>query len=136
MSEEFCDGVKILLKRMESNPEEFKGQDNKWSSLIPKGSGGYVDWSHALTEDERHALAEGIRMIQRNVYTEKVMQVLLYDTNDDSVSEELHKRYANLSAQGAVNAVLGGTGGLYQNVYNATSDTSLATKLKQKLSLL
>lgn len=144
MSEEFCDGVKILLKRMESNPEEFKGQDNKWSSLIPKGSGGYVDWSHALTEDERHALAEGIRMIQRNVYTEKVMQVLLYDTNDGTVSEELTKRYAELTVppgtwvnvSGAGGGGTMGTGSPYQNVYNATSDTSLATKLKQKLSLL
>lgn len=141
MSEEFCDGVKILLKRMESNPEEFKGQDSKWSNLIPKGSGGYYDWSHALTEDERNALAEGVRMIQRNVYTEKVMQVLLHDTNDDSVSEELTKRYAELTVPPGTWASTGGLGGggsgmlgsPYQNVYNATSDTSLATRLKNKL---
>lgn len=82
MSEEFCDGVKILLKRMESNPEEFKGADNKWHNLIPKGSGGYVDWSHALTEEETKALAEGVRKIHRVVYTEKVMSTLLYSTED------------------------------------------------------
>lgn len=82
MSEEFCDGVKILLKRMESNPEEFKGADNKWHNLIPKGSGGYVDWSHALTEEETKALTEGVRKIHRVVYTEKVMSTLLYSTED------------------------------------------------------
>lgn len=82
MSEEFCDGVKILLKRMESNPEEFKGADNKWHNLIPKGSGGYVDWNHALTEEETKALAEGMRKIHRTVYTEKVMSTLLYSTED------------------------------------------------------
>ena len=82
MREEFCDGVKILLKRMESNPEEFKGSDNKWNSLIPKGSGGYIDWSHALTEEESKALAEGMRKIYRTVYTEKVMATLLYSTEE------------------------------------------------------
>ena len=83
MSEEFCDGVKILLKRMESNPEEFKGQDNKWSAMIPKGSGGYIDWNHALTEEELKALAEGMRKIYRIVYTEKVMSTLLYSTEEE-----------------------------------------------------
>ena len=82
MNEEFCDGVKILLKRMESNPEEFRGQDHKWHNLIPKGSGGYVDWSHALTEEETKALAEGIRKIHRVVFTEKVMSTLLYSTEE------------------------------------------------------
>lgn len=83
MSEEFCDGVKILLKRMESNPEEFKPVDSIWGSLIPKTSGGFYDWGHALTEEETKALAEGMRKIYRAVYTEKVMSVLLEDKEEN-----------------------------------------------------
>lgn len=125
MREEFCDGVKILLKRMESNPEEFKGQDNKWNSLIPKGSGGYIDWSHALTEEETKALAEGMRKIYRTVYTEKVMSTLLYSTEEEELAQIQPGTWVNVGHAGG-----GGSGVL------ATNSTSLATKLKQKLATL
>lgn len=119
MSEEFCDGVKILLKRMESNPEEFKGQDNKWNSLIPKGSGGYIDWSHALTEEESKALAEGMRKIYRTVYTEKVMSTLLYATEGEdpyTVKGVPPGTWVNISSSGGGGSL--GNGSAVQNVYN------------------
>jgi len=111
MSEEFCDGVKILLKRMESNPEEFRGQDNKWSAMIPKGSGGYIDWNHALTEEELKALAEGMRKIYRSVYTEKVMSTLLYDTEEEPLRYSATERYAHGMTDPRMLVSLGGTGG-------------------------
>lgn len=127
MSEEFCDGVKILLKRMESNPEEFKGADNKWHNLIPKGSGGYVDWNHALTEEETKALAEGMRKIHRTVYTEKVMSTLLYSTEEEELAQvQLQPgTWVNVGHAGG-----GGSGML------TTNGTSFASKLKQKLATL
>ena len=140
MREEFCDGVKILLKRMESNPEDFKGQDNKWNSLIPKGSGGYIDWSHALTEEESKALAEGMRKIYRTVYTEKVMATLLYSTEEQELAQIQPGTWVNVSSSGGGGSGVlvsnNTTGAPFQNVYNATSSTSLATKLKQKLATL
>jgi hypothetical protein len=145
MSEEFCDGVKILLKRMESNPEEFKGADNKWHNLIPKGSGGYVDWNHALTEEETKALAEGMRKIHRTVYTEKVMSTLLYSTED--LAQVQPGTWVNVGHAGG-----GGSGMLagspYQNAYqnsityppNQTNTPikkpTLGEVLKQKLAKL
>jgi len=130
MNEEFCDGVKILLKRMESNPEEFRGQDHKWHNLIPKGSGGYVDWSHALTEEETKALAEGIRKIHRVVFTEKVMSTLLYSTEEEELAQvQLQPgTWVNVGGTGG-----GGTG--YSGVLT-TNGTSFASKLKQKLATL
>jgi hypothetical protein len=142
MSEEFCDGVKILLKRMESNPEEFKGADNKWHNLIPKGSGGYVDWSHALTEEETKALAEGVRKIHRVVYTEKVMSTLLYET-EEKLAQVQPGTWVNVGGTGG-----GGSGMLgspYQNAYQIIDRTSapepktkptLGEMLKAKLALL
>jgi hypothetical protein len=81
MSEEYCDGVKILIKRMESNPEEFK-QGNKWSYVLPKESGGFADWGHALTKAELNALSEGIRKIASGTFTDIVMSTLLEDKEE------------------------------------------------------
>ena len=141
MSEEFCDGVKILLKRMESNPEEFKGADNKWHNLIPKGSGGYVDWSHALTEEETKALAEGVRKIHRVVYTEKVMSTLLYSTEEEGLAQVQPGTWVNVGhAGGGGSGVLGSP---YQNAYQIIDRTNTEVKkptlgemLKAKLALL
>ena len=149
MSEEFCDGVKILLKRMESNPEEFKGQDNKWNSLIPKGSGGYIDWSHALTEEESKALAEGMRKIYRTVYTEKVMSTLLYSTEEEGLAQVQPGTWVNISSSGGGGSL--GNGSAVQNVYNPYQNSityppnqtntpvkkpTLGEMLKQKLSTI
>lgn len=84
-NEEYCDGVKILLKRMESNPEEFK-QGNKWNHLLPETLGGYTDWPNMLSPEEQQALKDGMRKIQRSMFTDKVMATLLED------KEEVDKR--------------------------------------------
>ena len=147
MSEEFCDGVKILLKRMESNPEEFRGQNHKWHNLIPKGSGGYVDWSHALTEEETKALAEGVRKIHRVVYTEKVMATLLYSTEETvpdpyTVTGVPPGTWVSAGSGGGGTM---GTGSPYQNAYQIIPTTSvpepknkltLGEMLKQKIARL
>lgn len=145
MSEEFCDGVKILLKRMESNPEEFKGQDNKWNSLIPKGSGGFIDWSHALTEEESKALAEGMRKIYRTVYTEKVMSTLLYAT-EETVQDPYTVKGVPPGTWVSAGSGGGGSGMLvspYQNAFQIVDRTNTEVKkptlgemLKQKIARL
>ncbi len=145
MSEEFCDGVKILLKRMESNPEEFKKHDNKWSTMIPKGSGGYIDWSHALTEEETKAIAEGMRKIYRDVYTEKVMSTLLYSTEEEGLAQVQPGTWVNVGHAG------GGGSGMLATPYNPHQNSityppnqtntpikkpTLGEVLKQKLATL
>lgn len=84
MSEEFCDGVKILLKRMESNPEEFRGGNSgsRWQHVLHMGENAYPDWSHALNPEEIQALQAGIRKIYRDVFTETVMSTLLEDKEE------------------------------------------------------
>ena len=108
MSEEFCDGVKILLKRMESNPEEFKGYDSKWHNVVPTPT-GHGEWSHALSPEEIQALKDGIRKIYRKVYTDLVMSTLLYETEEELVQVQ-PGTWINVSGTGG-----GGSGMLATN---------------------
>lgn len=68
------DGVKILLDRMVTHPEEFVDelslQGSKWAGLL-----NYYD--NVLTLEEKKALEAGILKIKRNVFTQKVMERLL-----------------------------------------------------------
>jgi len=68
------DGVKILLARMKTHPEEFAYNPNegagKWSKLLNT-------FRHALTKEEIDSLDEGVRDIERERFTELVMQELL-----------------------------------------------------------
>lgn len=99
MSEEYCDGVKILLKRMESNPEEFKDTD-KWEQFTSPQNLRDGFWSHALSPEEIEALRGGMRKIYRDVFTKRVMATLLEGKEEE----------AGLSANSFANAL--------QNAYN------------------
>lgn len=110
MSEEFCDGVKILLKRMESNPEEFKDRD-RWEEFtnIHQLRDGF--WSHALTPDEIAALREGMRKIYRDVFTSRVMSKLLEDNEEPPLRYSATERYSHGWTDPRSLAVFSGTGG-------------------------
>jgi hypothetical protein len=148
MSEEFCDGVKILLKRMESNPEEFKGYDSKWHNVMPSPT-GHGEWSHALSPEELQALKDGIRKIYRKVYTDLVMSTLLYET-EEKLAQVQPGTWVNVGGAGG-----GGTGMLaggagsgmlvspYQNAFQIVDRTNTEVKkptlgemLKAKLAIL
>jgi hypothetical protein len=61
MSEEFNDGVKIAIARMESNPEEFfePKANGKWSWL-------YLETTReVLTEEERVAVHSALKKVRR-----------------------------------------------------------------------
>lgn len=134
MSEEFCDGVKILLKRMESNPEEFKDMD-RWEEFTNMHQLRDGFWSHALTPAEIAALREGMRKIYREVFTNRVMAKLLEDKEEVTQGQfRITERYG--AGWSDPRGLLGGSGGggmlgqgvqtnPYQNIYNATSDTSI-----------
>jgi hypothetical protein len=66
-------GVELLLKRMETHPEEFIVRINhgssQWSGLISQ----FVDY---LDEEDHVALKAGIRKCHQEVFTGKVMQSL------------------------------------------------------------
>jgi hypothetical protein len=77
------DGVKILLARMETHPEEF--MDNLWHGQT-KWGGLLNTFRHCLTKEEINAIDEGVRDIERGRFTELVMKELL-DPQEDVQGE-------------------------------------------------
>lgn len=74
------DGVKMLLERMETNPEEFVGRGKRWDYILE-------EYDNVLAEDEAKAIKEGLHKLRRAELTRAVMQELLKE--DTSPLKEL-----------------------------------------------
>ena len=90
-------GVQILLERMRSNPDEFvptvRGNyPDKWSKIImaigmrTNGGKDYKDQLPFLSDDEIKALWDGMQQLQGDLFTKKVMNILLQDAEELSCS--------------------------------------------------
>jgi hypothetical protein len=116
MNEEFSTGVKILLQRMETNPEEFYKRvirdeyeslkNVKWHDIIhsvitSKQEGEKFNCALFLTDTEVDALFEGYTKIRRKEFNNNVMRRLLVteDKNEgvklSSTTSQLHVGTAN-----------------------------------------
>jgi hypothetical protein len=76
------DGVKILLARMKTNPEEFvpNNGSSKWGSLI-------AAYSPHLHVDDHIALRKGMDSLLQQAFTEKVMQELIDPVEESSIRQ-------------------------------------------------
>ena len=70
---ELSSGVKTLIARMESNPEEFYGEANKWRFIFRE------NFREVLTEPEKGALHEALKGVRRKEFDVLVVKVLLED---------------------------------------------------------
>ena len=97
MSEEFGAGVKILLQRMETHPEEFyeevktKLGSPRWANLLSlvvnsKLKGEPVSDTIYLNAAEIDALYEGYKKIRRKAFDDQVMRTVL--APDEKLSQE------------------------------------------------
>lgn len=91
MSEEFCTGVRVLLERMKTNPEEFvRGLrdpsklyvETKWGSILDRD---YL--KSVLTDAEFAAIEAAIRDIRREQFTANVMRTILGAEEKRSVED-------------------------------------------------
>ena len=78
---ELSAGVRALVGRMESNPNEFYGEADKWRFMF---SSNFRD---VLTEPEKGALHEGLKEVRRKEFDEKVMRELLKDNMENQIKE-------------------------------------------------
>lgn len=78
---ELSAGVRALLGRMESNPEEFYGNASKWSFMFEP------NFRDVMTEPEKGALHEALKEARRKEFDELVMRRILRDTEEQTVKQ-------------------------------------------------
>lgn len=107
---EFCAGVKILLERMKSNPEDFELIDYDMSmlqgiqgrfyqfavSMEQMILGGedkerpWKDWQY-FTEEERQALIDGFKEMKRAKFDKGIMERVFDERYIERQHEEIQK---------------------------------------------
>ena len=78
---EVNEGVQIILNRMESNPEEFFGDQAKWRWIFGE------NLREVMTEPEKAALFEGMKKVRRLEITAKAVSTVMAEEKE--VEEEL-----------------------------------------------
>jgi hypothetical protein len=124
MSEEFSAGVRIVLERAKSNPEELMETYGKWQHLREavfdyKETGKRGAWVRGLRDDEIDALYDSFCSCHRKIFDDWVMQQVL--TEDNTEERQLRE------AQQLNNAPMLRPGGIYQMPMASTSLTSTGT---------
>ena len=162
INEEIGNGVKIILARVKSNPEEFTGDYSPWrvlrnAVLNYKLNPSITDLTllHGLNDAEITVLSEAFTPLARQAFDEWVMKQVFNESEapysqsvvDMIATQNRQKQHALLQ-----NSILSGQGilqpGGYFNVAKgmstsgttgtvtsavATSDTSMLSKIKSRL---
>jgi len=97
------EGVKILLARMETNPDEFLVEgmhiSSKWGNLI-------AEYLESLDPEDANTLKAGLNKIKQQHFTERVMKELLAP-EDDSLGKPWYT--TRTQGTGLAGATLGGS---------------------------
>lgn len=141
MSDEFCAGVKILLKRMESNPDEFiNPNEYRWQAVVSgvfarkEGiKGKEAGAVRGLTDAEIDALYAGFTKLARPAFDEYVMKNI-FDEPNENLKYKATERYAHGMTDPSIyqNAIQPGS---WQTVATQTSNTSVVNRIKKGLGL-
>lgn len=88
---EISTGVKILLERMASHPEDFHGDALQWRFMFAE------KFRDVLTEPEKGMLHEALRNLRRGEFDGLVVQAILRDEEEKKeeerrVAEELEEK--------------------------------------------
>ena len=89
MSDEFCAGVKIILKRVESHPEEFTAEPSPWRRLVDAvlAHENCEDSDsvclRALTQAEITALHKALLPLARQEFDSWVMKQVLAEPEEE-----------------------------------------------------
>ena len=77
---EMCSGVRTLVARMESNPEEFFGEATKWRFMFA------ANFREVLTEPEKGALHEALKEVRRKEFDTLVVKEILKEEMEGTLS--------------------------------------------------
>lgn len=78
------DGLKILLERMDTNPEEFQNhssRSNRWDTLFRR-------YEPYLTAEEKAGWAKKVTELNRQAFTNEVMKELLVRDECEAVRDD------------------------------------------------
>lgn len=76
---ELSTGVRALVARMETNPQEFYGEAEKWRFMFS------ANFREVLTEPEKGALHEALKEVRRKEFDEKVVREILKDDMEEQL---------------------------------------------------
>jgi len=96
---ELSAGVRALVGRMESNPEEFFDDAHKWRFMFGD------KFREVMTEPEKGALHEGLKQVRRKEFDQKVMRELLKDEMEEKLKGDTP--YYTTAQIGRSNVILG-----------------------------
>jgi hypothetical protein len=96
---EMCSGVRTLVARMESNPDEFFGDAPKWRFMFA------ANFREVLTEPEKGALHEALKEVRRKEFDTLVVKELLKEEMEDSLTMRTSGRYQLSSASTLANTL-------------------------------
>lgn len=120
------EGLKIVLERMRTNPEEFGEDSKKWRWV-----NGFAD---ALDADELKALAAGKREALRELFTRRVMATLVMDERESESMSQLNAAISGVKAAIESGAITG-TGTAISNINYKPNSITTSTDSPGKLIL-
>lgn len=119
---ELSTGVRTLLARMESNPDEFYGEADKWRFMFAP------NFREVMTEPEKGALHEALCEVRRKEFDERVMRRLLQDDMDEQARDARSRYGAQLNSTGALGVGVGSSSTSVLKIGNQTlSEQDLAS---------
>jgi hypothetical protein len=123
MSEELSAGVRILLSRFKTNPEEMGEEFGKWSQLREaifecKERGDRNSWTRGFTDAEVDALYDGFVASSRKMFDDWVMKQVLVEEEPQPVLT-VNPRPFKSRMKGVDRH------GTWDNATNQTSNTSI-----------
>lgn len=147
--DEISQGVRILVERCETNPDEMMEEYGKWSQLRNavfdyienRGNPDRHAWLRGLRDDEIKLLYDAFAANHRRIFDEYVMKNVLVEGEGEATEEQRRHAQAlrGLVSQNpgifklAPNSV--SPGGVYELSAAQTSNTSIATTLKNALGI-
>jgi hypothetical protein len=114
----FSTGVETVIKRMETNPEEFFNEADKWRFIFKD------KFREVLTEREKSAIHEGLTAVRRKEFDYHVMQTILNNEVQEQMKGAISGAYAN--------AVTTGTGAYLTTASGINTPSSFFLQEKER----
>lgn len=115
---ELSAGVRALLGRMESNPEEFYGKATKWAFMFEP------NFREVMTEPEKGALHEALKDVRRKEFDELVIRRMLQDEANEKMEQMRTSGSATISRGQMISQATTSLNDVFNQTYNQQNNTA------------